>query len=112
MLWAGNYCLVYLILNIYIKIITKFNNCFFLKKKFIKILLIATINLTEQNTTLNLALIQWYDFKLRNQYIYGCPRLEIIKSFNFIDIEAIQDIVHIIPRFNSDNEYLVNKFIF
>ena len=67
-------------------------------KIFDKTLLIATINLTEQNTILNLALIQWYDFKLRNQYIYECLRLEIIKSFNFIDIETIQDIVHIIPR--------------
>ena len=30
-----------------------------------------------------------------------------IEIYNFIDIEAIQDIVHIIPRFNSNNDYLV-----
>jgi hypothetical protein len=60
---------------------------------------------------LNLALIQWYDFTKKNQYIYGCPRLELINSFNLINIEAIRDIVHIIPRFNLNNEYLVNKFI-
>ena len=41
-----------------------------------------------------------------------CSRLEFTEIYNFIDIEAIQDIVHIIPRFNADNEYLVNKFIF
>jgi hypothetical protein len=62
---------------------------------------------------LNLALIQWYDFKSKsNPYLYGCARLKLVEIYNFIDIEAIQDIVHIIPRFNSTNEYFVNKFIF
>jgi hypothetical protein len=75
----------------------------------IKTLLIATIKIIERNTTLNLALIQWYDFKKSNPYCYGCPRLKLINHFNFIDIEAIEDIV---PRFNSNNEYFVNKFIF
>ena len=69
------------------------------------------IKIIEQNTTLNLALVQWYDFKA-NSYYHGCPRLKLIENFNFIDVEAIQDTVHIIPRFNSNNEYLVNKFIF
>lgn len=78
----------------------------------IKTLLIATIKIIERNTTLNLALIQWYDFKKTNPYYYGCPRLKLINHFNFIDVEAIHDIVHIIPRFNSNNEYFVNKFIF
>ena len=78
----------------------------------IKTLLIATIKIIERNTTLNLALIQWYDFKKSNPYCYGCPRLKLINHFNFIDIEAIEDIVHIVPRFNSNNEYFVNKFIF
>lgn len=77
----------------------------------IKTLLIATIKILEQNTMLNLALIQWYDFK-KDPYYQGCPRLKLIDNFNFIDVESIQDIVHIIPRFNSNNEYLVNKFIF
>ncbi len=62
---------------------------------------------------LNLALIQWYDFKSQSHpFLYGCSRLELTKIYNFIDIEAIQDIVHIIPRFNSNNEYFVNKFLF
>ena len=79
---------------------------------YIKTLLIATIKSIKRNTTLNLALIQWYDFKEKNPYRYGCPRLEFINHFNFIDVEAVQDTVHIIPRFNSINEYFVNKFIF
>jgi hypothetical protein len=80
---------------------------------FIKALLIAQIDIKEQEIMSNLALIQWYDFKSQSQpYLHGCSRLKLTNIYNFIDIEAIQDIVHIIPRFNLDNEYFVNKFIF
>jgi hypothetical protein len=62
---------------------------------------------------LNLALIQWYDFKSQSYlYLYGCSQLKLTEVYSFIDIEAIQDIVHIIPRFSSSNKYFVNKFIF
>jgi hypothetical protein len=89
---------------------TKFNNYYL---NFIKVLLIAKIEIKERNTSLNLVLIQWYDFKSQSHpFLYGCSRLELTEIYNFIDIEAIQDIVHIIPRFNSNNEYFVNKFIF
>jgi len=87
-----------------------FNNY---SSNFIKVLLIAQIDMKEHEIMSNLALIRWYDFKSRSQpYLYGCSRLKLTNIYNFIDIEAIQDIVHIIPRFNLDNEYLVNKFIF
>lgn len=79
---------------------------------FIKILLIAKINIKERNILPNLALIQWYDFiSQSNPYLYGCPLLELTEIYNFVDVEAIQDIVHIIPRFDSDNKYFVNKFV-
>ena len=60
-----------------------------------------------------LALVQWYDFKSsENPYLYECPLLEKTNMFNLIEIEAINDIIHIIPCFNIDNEFLVNKFLF
>jgi len=87
-----------------------FNNYF---SNFTKVLLIARIHIEDQGITSNLALIQWYDFKSQSHpYLYGCSRLKLINIYNIIDIEAIQDIEHIIPRFNLDNEYFVNKFIF
>ena len=71
------------------------------------------IDIKEQNILINLALIQWYDFKHKNKpYVYECFQLKLIEIYNFIKIKAIQDIVHIIPCFNSSNEYFVNKFIF
>ena len=71
------------------------------------------IDIKEQNISLNLALIQWYDFKYKNKpYVYKYSQLKLTEIYNFIKIEAIQDIVHIIPCFNSSNKCFVNKFIF
>ncbi|GET65532.1 hypothetical protein GLOIN_2v1783703 [Rhizophagus irregularis DAOM 181602=DAOM 197198] len=72
-----------------------------------QVLLIAKIELKNQNIPLNLALIQWYDFKFQNQpHLYGCPLLEITEIYNFIDIEAIQDIFIIFN--DSDTNILYN----
>ena len=82
-------------------------------KIFFKVLLIAKIDPKDQNIPLNLALIQWYDFKYQSYpYLHGCPLLELTEIYNFIDIETTQNIVHIVPRFDIRNEYFVNKFIF
>ena len=68
------------------------------------------IDIKEQNILLNLILIQWYDFKHKNKsYVYECSWLKLTEIYNFIEIEAIQDIV---PCFNSSNKYFDNKFIF
>ena len=57
--------------------------------------------------------MQWYDFKSqKTPFVYGCPLLELVEMYHFIEIEAIEDIVHIILRFDRTNEYFVNKFIF
>ncbi|GET52353.1 hypothetical protein GLOIN_2v1762814 [Rhizophagus irregularis DAOM 181602=DAOM 197198] len=72
-----------------------------------QVLLIAKIELKNQNIPLNPALIQWYDFKFQNQpHLYGCPLLEITEIYNFIDIEAIQDIFIIFN--DSDTNILYN----
>ena len=62
---------------------------------------------------LNLALIQWYDFKSQTcPYMYGCLHIKLKELYNFVVIEAIQNVVHIVPRFGKTNEYFVNKYIF
>jgi len=61
----------------------------------------------------HLALVQWYDFiSEKTPFVYGCPLLKLVEIYNFIEIEAIEEIVHIVPRFDKINEYFVNKFIF
>ncbi|RHZ68398.1 hypothetical protein Glove_295g4 [Diversispora epigaea] len=78
---------------------------------------ISTLLITEvflkKEKSLHLALVQWYDFiSKRTPFVYGCPLLELTEVYNFIEIEAIEDIVHIVPRFDKTNEYLVNKYLF
>ncbi|RHZ82081.1 hypothetical protein Glove_114g4 [Diversispora epigaea] len=76
-----------------------------------KILLMAKIEI-EEKPPLNLALVQWYDFKFeKNSYLYNYPLLKLVELYNLIPIETIDNIVHIIPRFDEDNEYFVNKYI-
>ncbi|RHZ87318.1 hypothetical protein Glove_37g146 [Diversispora epigaea] len=75
-------------------------------------LLITEVFLKKEKS-LHLALVQWYDFiSKRTPFVYGCPLLKLTEVYNFIEIEAIEDIVHIVPRFDKTNEYLVNKYLF
>ncbi|RHZ88135.1 hypothetical protein Glove_26g84 [Diversispora epigaea] len=72
-------------------------------------LLITEVFLKKEKS-LHLALVQWYDFiSKRIPFVYGCPLLKLTEVYNFIEIEAIEDIVHIVPRFNKTNEYLNHK---
>ena len=78
----------------------------------IQTLLITQITIPNQ-LPLNLALVQWYDYKSqKNPNMYGCPLLKFIEMYNFIEIEAIEDIVHIISRFDKNNQFFVNKYLF
>ncbi|RHZ88667.1 hypothetical protein Glove_21g121 [Diversispora epigaea] len=43
-------------------------------------------------------------------FVYGCPLLELVELYNFIEIEAIEDIVHIISRFDKTNKHFVSKY--
>jgi hypothetical protein len=80
-------------------------------KIFLKILLIVKI--VDFEDLLNLVLIQWYDFKSESHpYLCRYPLLKLTEIYNFIDIKAIQNIVHIVPRFDKSNEFFVNKYIF
>ncbi|KAF0427122.1 zn-finger domain-containing protein [Gigaspora margarita] len=74
---------------------------------------INTEELFEYTSDQGICYRQWYDIKSeKNPYYYGCPRLQLNELFNVIDIEAIRNQVHVIPRFDKTNEYLVNKYIF
>ena len=58
-------------------------------------------------------LVQWYDFKSQKTlFVYKCPLLKLVDIYNIIEIEAIEDIVHIVLRFDKTNEFFVNKYIY
>ncbi|RHZ46508.1 hypothetical protein Glove_618g2 [Diversispora epigaea] len=75
--------------------------------------LLITEVILPNKSPFHLALVQWYDFKSKKTpFVYSCPLLKLVKIYNFIEIEAIEKIVHIVPRFDTKDEYFVNKFIF
>ncbi|RHZ65386.1 hypothetical protein Glove_316g7 [Diversispora epigaea] len=69
-------------------------------------LLITEIRLPNKSP-MHLALVQWYDFIEETPFVYGCPLLRLVEMYNFIEIEAIEDTIHVVPRFDKNNEYFV-----
>ncbi|RHZ58063.1 hypothetical protein Glove_376g5 [Diversispora epigaea] len=75
--------------------------------------LLITEVILPNKSPFHLALVQWYDFRSKKTpFFYDCPLLKLVEIYNFIEIEAIEEIVHIVPRFDTKDEYFVNKFIF
>ena len=57
-----------------------------------------------------LSLKNLFDFKSASlPFKYGYPHVKLIELYNFVAIESIRDVIHIIPRFGKSNEYFVNK---
>ncbi len=76
-----------------------------------QVLLITEIIVNEE--PMHLALVQWYNFKSsENPFLYECPLLKKINKFNLIEIEAINNTIHIISHFKDNTKFLVNKFLF
>ncbi|RHZ70570.1 hypothetical protein Glove_270g4 [Diversispora epigaea] len=67
-------------------------------------LLITEIRLPNKSP-MHLALVQWYDFIEETPFVYGCPLLRLVEVYNFIEIEVIEDTIHVVPRFDKNNEY-------
>ncbi|RHZ49269.1 hypothetical protein Glove_526g35 [Diversispora epigaea] len=78
---------------------------------YVQTLLITEVILPNKSP-FHLALVQWYDFKSKKtSFVYSCPLLKLVEIYNFIEIEAIEEIVHIVPRFDTKDEYFQwNKF--
>ncbi|RHZ79753.1 hypothetical protein Glove_141g115 [Diversispora epigaea] len=58
-------------------------------------LLITEIKLPNKSP-IHLALVQWYDFIEETPFVYGCPLLRLVEVYNFIEIEAIEDTIHVL----------------
>ncbi|RHZ84045.1 hypothetical protein Glove_86g99 [Diversispora epigaea] len=89
----------------YVKIPYRLSN----KKEVEKQIMENTLLITEirlpNKSPMHLALVQWYDFIEETPFVYGCPLLRLVELYNFIEIEAIEDTIHVVPRFDKNNEY-------
>lgn len=59
-----------------------------------------------------LALVRWYDIVTEKPELYGLPLLYYTEEYNTIPIGSINQAVHIVPRFNEENQFLLNKYMF
>jgi len=59
-----------------------------------------------------LALVRWYDIHPVKSELYGCSQLYYTEEYNTIPIESINQEVHIVPRFDKENCFLLNKYMF
>jgi hypothetical protein len=59
-----------------------------------------------------LALVRWYDIHATEPNLYGCPQLYYTEEYNAIPVGSINQEVHIVPRFNKNNRFLLNKYMF
>ena len=73
------------------------------------------VNIKVNEHEFDVALTQWYDFryKTKNRLLkYGCPLVQLLNDFNFIPVESIIELVHVVPRYDKNNEYFINYFMF
>ncbi|RHZ85847.1 hypothetical protein Glove_59g84 [Diversispora epigaea] len=74
--------------------------------------LLITEVILPNKSSFHLALVQWYNFKSKKTpFVYDCPLLKLVEIYNFIEIEAIEEIVHIVPRFDTKDEYFILRLI-
>lgn len=82
------------------------------KQKSLKILLLFKFFRGPLKDPYELALVRWYDIHSMEPELYGYPQLYYDKEYNAIPIESINQEVHIVPRFNKENRFLLNKYMF
>jgi hypothetical protein len=76
-----------------------------------KALLLLEFYAEEDKDPINLVLLRWYEEE-EVEEIYGCPRLYLTDQYTCVYLNSVDMSVHIIPRNNCENEFLVNKYIF
>jgi hypothetical protein len=75
--------------------------------------MLCSVYISSSNDILDLALVQWYDFKYARELDkYECPWLIQTSQYEFIPVESGVEPVHIIPRFIENDEFFVNVFMF
>lgn len=75
--------------------------------------MLCSVKISSFNEAFYLALVRWYDYKYKNRLnLYDCPWIKLTSQYEFIPIDSVVEPIHIIPRFEKNNEYLVNTFMF
>ncbi|CAB4411754.1 unnamed protein product [Rhizophagus irregularis] len=79
-----------------------------------KVLLLGEIFVNNLHN-ITFAMVKWYDYCEQDNEdleICGCPRLKLLKDYDIVPLDSIEQAVHIIPRFHKKNQFLVNRNMF
>lgn len=60
-----------------------------------------------------IVLVHWYDYySKRHPNKYECPHMKLVDQYDAIPFNSIAGLVHMVKRFDYENEFFVNKFQF
>ncbi|EXX77681.1 hypothetical protein RirG_021600 [Rhizophagus irregularis DAOM 197198w] len=78
-----------------------------------KILMLVEVSLFPNHPPLSLALIHWYDYySKRFPIMYEYPHMKFVNHYDLIPFDSIAGLAYVVKRFDYENEYFVNKFLF
>jgi hypothetical protein len=73
--------------------------------------MLAEISLS--SSTFPIALVHWYDYYSRRYpKKYECLHMKLVDQYDVVPFDSIVGLVHIVKRFDYQNEFFVNKFLF
>ena len=75
--------------------------------------MLCSVKISSFNEAFYLALIKWYDYKNKAKLnLYNCLWIKLTFQYEFIPVDSAVEPIHIVYRFEKNNEYLVNTFMF
>ncbi|CAB4414542.1 unnamed protein product [Rhizophagus irregularis] len=78
-----------------------------------KVLMLAEISFLPNHPILPIVLVHWYDYYSKQHPIkYKCPHMKFVNKYDVIPFNSIVGLAHVVKRFDFENEFFVNKFIF
>jgi hypothetical protein len=62
---------------------------------------------------MTIALVHWYDYHSKRSPVkYECPHMKLVNYYDVIPFNSIVGVIHMVKRFDHQNEFFVNKFYF
>ena len=75
--------------------------------------MLAEISFLPNHPILPIVLVHWYDYYSKRHPIkYECPHMKFVNKYDVIPFNSIVGLAHVVKRFDFENEFFVNKFIF
>jgi hypothetical protein len=75
--------------------------------------MLAEISFLPNHPVYPIVLVHWYDhYSKRHRIKYECPHMKLVDQYDVIPFNSIAGLIHMVKRFDYENEFFVNKFQF